>query len=380
MTGSILHRRMRAHDPDEPHRAATPLELLFDLAFVVAVGFVVEELAHAVEQGHAGLGAGRFLMVFFAIWWAWVNFSHFGSVYDTDDALYRVLTMVQIGGVLVLAAGVEPAFTEADFTVIVIGYVIMRIAMVCQWLRAAVEYPQARRSSLFFAGGILIVQLGWIGRLFLPDSLAIASFIVLAVLEIAVPVVAESAGGTTQWHPGHLAERYSLFIIIVLGEQVVGSTNALVEGFKEPDHLTELIGVAVGGLVVFMALWWLYFDRFEDHPRTLRGTLTWAYGHYFLLGAIAAAGAGVEVAIVAVSKDVPAGPALAIPVAVYLLGLWLLYGGPKANLVGKIAGPLAAVLILAGAFTPAAFWVTVAVLVILVAVKTVSARGESEPA
>lgn len=381
MTASPLHRVMRARDPQEEHRAATPLELLFDLAFVVAVGFVVEQLAHAVEQGHAGPGTGRFLMVFFAIYWAWVNFTHFGSAYDTDDALYRVLTMVQIGGVLVLAAGVEPGFVEGNFTVIVIGYVIMRVAMLCQWLRAAAQDPPGRKTALYFAGSVFVVQVCWVVWLFLPASVSLVLFLVFMVAELSVPPFAESRGGETKWHPGHLAERFSLFIIIVLGEQVVASTNALVEGFKEPGHLGDLIGVAIGGLVLLMAMWWLYFDRFEDHPHSGRTrVLSWAYGHYVLLGSIAAVGAGLEVAIKSMTEDVPAGPALAIPTAIYLLALWLLFGGLKAGPVGKFAAPICAVLILVLGFTPIAFWTTAGLLVILVAVKTVAGRQTEEAA
>jgi low temperature requirement protein LtrA len=67
-------RRMRPRDPSEPHRVATPLELLFDLTFVVAVAEVARQLAHAIVESHLEHVAG-YLMVFFAIWWAWMNFT-----------------------------------------------------------------------------------------------------------------------------------------------------------------------------------------------------------------------------------------------------------------------------------------------------------------
>ena len=95
---------MRPRDEDEAHRASTPLELLFDLSFVVACRRS-RELHHDIADGHAGPGAGAYAMVFFAIWWAWVNFTWFASAYDTDDVPYRLLTMLQMAGVLVLAAG-----------------------------------------------------------------------------------------------------------------------------------------------------------------------------------------------------------------------------------------------------------------------------------
>ena len=94
--------------------------------------------------GQIGHGILNYLVVFFAIWWPWMNFTWFASAYDTDDVQYRLLTFVQIAGVLVVAAGVPAAFERQDFTVMVVGYVIMRIALVAQWLRAAREDPVGR--------------------------------------------------------------------------------------------------------------------------------------------------------------------------------------------------------------------------------------------
>src|ERR1700721_452511 len=136
---------MRPRDIDEEHRASTPLELLFDLSFVVAVSQAADQLSAALGLGHFHTAIVSYLLVFFAIWWAWVNFTWFASAYDVDDLLYRLLTFVQIIGVLILAAGVDSAFTAGNFTVMTIGYVVMRIAMVAQWLRAAGGEPRAPR-------------------------------------------------------------------------------------------------------------------------------------------------------------------------------------------------------------------------------------------
>src|ERR1700754_1405142 len=107
--------RMSARPIDEPHRVSSQLELLFDLTFVVAVAAVTAELAHDIAEGHALAGIVPFLQVFFAIWWAWMNFTWFASSYDPDDVAYRVLTMVQMAGVLSLAAGVPEAIEHSDY-------------------------------------------------------------------------------------------------------------------------------------------------------------------------------------------------------------------------------------------------------------------------
>ena len=214
----VWYRPMRSRDSGEHHRVATPLELLFDLCFVVAVGQAAASLHHALAEGHAAHGVSSFAMVFFAIWWGWLNFSWFASAFDTDDVPYRLATLVQIAGGLTVAAGVDRAF-DGDFRAIVAGYVLMRLSLVAQWLRAARSDPRMTRpAALRFAAGIAFCQVLWVLRLFLPASVAsviVRGFVVLC--ELAVPVIAERRAETT-WHPHHIAERYGLFTLIVLGE------------------------------------------------------------------------------------------------------------------------------------------------------------------
>src|SRR5438309_11656803 len=139
-----LHVRMAGRDPAQTHRASTPLELFFDLTFVVAVSQAAAGLHHGLVAGDAAEALVGFPLVFFAIWWAWMQFTWFASAYDTDDVPYRLMTLVQMGGVLVLAAGVPAAFAEHTFAGIIVGYLIMRLALIAQWIRAGVEHPAGR--------------------------------------------------------------------------------------------------------------------------------------------------------------------------------------------------------------------------------------------
>src|SRR3546814_20056870 len=93
MTAFLL-RPLRARDPEEKHRAATPLELLYDLVLVIAVGAAAAILHHAINANHAAAGLGAFLFMFWALWRPWVNFTWFASAYDNDDALSRCLIFV----------------------------------------------------------------------------------------------------------------------------------------------------------------------------------------------------------------------------------------------------------------------------------------------
>jgi low temperature requirement protein LtrA len=217
---------MLSRDPTEEHRAASPLKLFFDLCFVVAVAQAGGRLYLALTQGRIGEGVVAYAMVFFAIWWAWMNFTWFASAYDRDDGPYRLLTLVQISGALILAAGVPRAFDLGDFGVVTLGYVVMRVALVSQWLRAAYSDPAGRRTALRFAAGVTLVQVGWVGLLALPGDWYPVGWLVLAVVELLVPIWAEHAGSTA-WHPGHIAERFGLFTIIVLGEAVLAASLAI---------------------------------------------------------------------------------------------------------------------------------------------------------
>jgi low temperature requirement protein LtrA len=288
---------MRPRDPAEPNRVATPLELLFDLTFVVAVARVAAELAHSVVEGDLGSGILGYLMVFFAIWWAWMNFTWFASAYDCDDALYRVLTLVQMAGVLILAAGVPAAFGERDFWTVTIGYVVMRVAMIGQWLRAATGDPDHRNTDLGYAVGIFVVQLGWIGRLALPETLGFVAFFVLAAAEVSVPMLTERQE-MTPWHPHHVAERYGLFTIIVLGESVTAASVAMSGSFDADGVTADLVKLASGGLLLLFGMWWLYFMHDTGEALAARRHLSflWGYSHLFVAASAAAVGASLEAA------------------------------------------------------------------------------------
>jgi low temperature requirement protein LtrA len=323
---------MSGRSTDEAHRASTPLELLFDLTFVVAVSRAAAELGHSVQDGQVGHGVLGYLMVFFAIWWAWMNFTWFASAYDTDDVPYRLLTLLQMGGVLVLAAGVHGAIEQQNFTTVVLGYVIMRVAMIAEWLRAAASDPEHRRTAQRYTVGTAMVQVGWIARLALPHhgGWGIGSFVLLAACELATPVWAERPN-MTNWHPQHIAERYGLFTIIVLGECVLAASTAVEEGSKAGVR-TSVVIIGVAGLVLLFALWWLYFlrDTAEGlHATRGSGSFRWGYGHYGVFASLAALGAGIEVAVAAASSgvqvsDLTVAYAVALPIAIYLLSLWWL--------------------------------------------------------
>ena len=217
--------RLAPRDRHEPHRAATPLELFFDLVTVLAVAAAAAGLHHALAEGHPAEGVIGFLFAFFAIWWAWMNYTWFASAYDNGDSLFRILTLVIMAGSLVLATGIPTFFEGGPLYLGVAGYILMRLATVTLWLRAAYGHPSQRRVALRYAAGITAVQLYWTATLLAGGGSTLrALFLLGVVLELAVPVWAERRE-TTPWHRHHIVERYGLMNIIVLGETLLAAVD-----------------------------------------------------------------------------------------------------------------------------------------------------------
>ncbi|MET8574080.1 low temperature requirement protein A [Streptomyces sp. NPDC005012] len=338
-----VHReRMTGRDPAEPGRTATPLELLFDLTFVVAVGTAASQVAEMLAEGHLGDAVTAFAPAMFAIVLAWINYSWFASAFSTDDWLDRALTMVQMTGVVVLALGLPVLFhsveegAHLDLRPIVAGYVVMRLAMILQWWRAAREAPRYRRVALTDMRWTALVQVGWVALALTRPSLAVAlaAFAVLAALELLVPVFAQGGAGGTPWHPHHVAERYGLFAIITLGEGVVGTVASSGEllGGADGTHWTgDAVAVVVAGVGLTFGMWWVYFTvpfgEILAHRRG-RGYL-FGYGHIPLYAAVAGTGAGLHVAGLSLDHHAKTGETavvllLALPTGVYLLTIHVL--------------------------------------------------------
>jgi low temperature requirement protein LtrA len=328
-------RPMTARDPQEEHRASSPLELLFDLTFVVAIASAAAELHHAISEAHVLAGVFSYLAVFFAIWWAWMNFTWFASAYDSDDALYRVLTVLKMAGVLVLAVGVPAAFEHFDLGTVVLGYTIMRIAMISLWLRAAHDDPARATIARTYAAGLAGIQLLWIGLVFVPAPWVFVGYVVLVAGEVSLPLLAESrhvdavrsSTGATPWHAEHIAERYGLLTLIVLGEVILGITGAFAPALSERGFSIPLLLLGIGGLLVVVGLWWIYFLAGDDKGLTsARVAYLWGYGHYAVFAGVAATGAGLEVAVDAEEhtshvSSTAAAFAVAVPIAVVLVVL-----------------------------------------------------------
>jgi len=342
MSVILPHRivRMTGRDPHESGRTSTPLELLFDLAFVVAFSQAGDQVAHLLAEGHIGAAVGGFLFAAASICWAWINFAWFASGFDTDDWVFRALTMVQMAGVIVLALGVAPLFESIDHgepfnnSVLVAGYVVMRVAMVAQWLRAASQSPDYRRTALTYAASILIAQIGWI-VLAAMQTTSVATVIALATalygIELIGPLIAKHRWGLP-WHAEHIAERYGLLLIITLGEVILGTIAAVRSAVEHVGWSQESILLVIAGTLLAFGVWWCYFFVPFATFIELHRERAWVfgYGHILVFSAIAAFGGGLHVAAYVIEGEATIGVVGAVvtvvaPLALFTLAYFAIY-------------------------------------------------------
>ncbi|PXA67163.1 low temperature requirement protein A [Cryobacterium arcticum] len=331
---------MTGRDPQQSHRAATPLELLFDLTFVVAFGQAGDQLAHALAEAHTASGILAFVFAVAATCWAWINFSWFASAYDTDDWFYRLSTMVQMIGVVVFALGIPVFFTSlehgghVDNGVLVSGYVVMRVALIGQWLRAAAQDPEHRGTALRYALFVGVAQAGWVAVAML--SLDVVPFFLCAVVLFAVellgPILAERHSSGSPWHPHHLAERYGLLAIITLGEGIFGTVAAVSVLVQEQGWSGEAVIVVIAGVGLTFGLWWTYFTMPSGRilARFRSRLFAWGYGHIAIYGSIVAVGAGLHVSAYVIEGNSSIGVvgailAVAVPALLFSFTMFTLY-------------------------------------------------------
>jgi low temperature requirement protein LtrA len=342
MLPSFPHHRRRfsGRDPEEHPRSATPLELFYDLVIVVAFGTASDELAHFIADAHAGPGIAGFAFATFAVVWAWLNYTWFASAYDTDDWLFRIATMIQMVGVIILTLGLPQMFASIDQGdtldngVMVAGYIVMRAPLLFLWWQVSRHDPRSAPAARTYMVTIGVAQVGWVALIFLELRVltTFLLFIALIAIEVVGPVVAERRG-STPWHAHHIAERYGLLTIITLGEVIIGTVaalNALVHG--EAGWTIEAVLLAVAGVGLAFGCWWMYFAVPWAEPlvRHRERGFIFGYGHLMIFGPLAAMGAGLHVGAYRLEGEAEIGTtaallSVAIPVALFAVTLFAMY-------------------------------------------------------
>ncbi len=226
----------------------TPLELFFDLVFVLALTQCTALMAH--EPTWQGVLKG--MLVLGVLWWSWCGYAWLTSVIDPEQGSVRLAMLLAMAALLVASLSVRGAFGDAAL-LFACAYAVVRGAHILLFVIASREDPQLRRSVLSLAGSTAIGVGLLVIAAFAHDGLQIALWALALSLDMIGPYLFGSEG----WKlvPGHFAERHGLIVIIALGESIV----ALGVGAGARVGAGE-VAAAVLGIVVAGALWWLYFD------------------------------------------------------------------------------------------------------------------------
>ena len=274
-------------------RRVTFLELFFDLVFVV----VISQLGHHLATHPSWAGVGWFVFLFYAVWSSWLNGTLYHDLHTTNDVGVRVFTFAQMLSVAVMAAfiGDVPGDGADGFA---LAYAANTLLLVVLWFRTGLHDPSHRPGSNPYSAGYLLAAVLFAASVAFEGpakywlwAIALASEVIGWVIGMHrwTPPETQDGEAIITTTPS-LIERMGLFVIIVLGEVIVGG----VAGMANLDPL-DATGIVIGllGVIVAIGLWWIYFDLVSHRAPQPRRTQLWLNLHFPLVVAIAAGGAGV---------------------------------------------------------------------------------------
>lgn len=282
--------------PPRPHgeviedRAVSFLELFYDLVYVVLVG----QIAHTLAEDVSWSGVVDFAVVFALIWIGWFNGTQFHELHGREDGRNRSFIFLQMGILTVLAIFTGHA-ASTDGEPFALTYAILLAVLVWQWASVyRIDRPEYRPGALRYLAGLVVS----IGALLASSGMeedgrvAVWAAVVAGSIALVVVYMLRSSDDSLGIRATHsMAERYGLFIIIVLGEVVLGVVDGLL-AVGDLDFRTAATGVL--GLGIAFGFWWTYFDYVGRRlPRQDGGSLVlWLYSQLPVALAVAAAGAG----------------------------------------------------------------------------------------
>jgi low temperature requirement protein LtrA len=281
------------------------LELFFDLVFVV----VISQLAQRLAAHPTWSGVGWFVFLFYAIWSSWTNGTWYHELHGTNDVSARVFTFAQMLAVAMMAAFVAhvPGSGSDGFA---LAYAANVLILVILWFRTGLHDATHRAASVPYSLAYLVSAVLFAVSAAVDDPLTYWLWAAALAAQVAGQMIAfrrwtppeSQAGDAVIATTPSLIERIGLFVIIVLGEVIVGA----VHGMAEVAELREG-GIVIGmlGVLVAIGLWWIYFDLVSHRAPVSRLTQLWLYLHLPLVIAIAAGGAGVLNTIEHAAGDLP---------------------------------------------------------------------------
>lgn len=298
----------------EGHRHSTWSELFFDLAYVVVIGILGEELG--LDLTPAGFLA--FLVMFLPVMWSWGGFTVYNDRFDTPDLLHRALTFLQVLGVANLALN-----THGNAAGFVEAYVVLRVLLIWQYVRAGRANPAVAALCRHYAAGYALAAACWVATLAAPAWLRPGVWLVPIACDLLTPVTGRRLMLDSPLNPSHVPERFSLFTVILVGLAVA----ELIHGALGRTFTPGLALADAAGLALVYALWWLYYDNLEGRSLqdTQRAGQIWIYAQTALCIGITVLGVALGRLIAAPMPFPPAREAFAFAAVGCYLALAVLH-------------------------------------------------------
>ena len=312
-------------DALDEERRTSPLELLWDLVFVFAVTQVTTLLSHDLTWA----GFGRSMLVLALVWWAWSAFVWAANAQSRSSPALRLCLLLATVFIFIAGLAVPHAFGNTG-TLFAITYTVVRLTHLALYADAS---RQGNASWSAIAGFSLTVLIGMallIGGSFAHGTARALLWLAAVAIDYAGPawLTRERLRGLQHVAVAHFAERYSLFVIICLGESIV----AIGVGARGEALTTAVVAAVSLGLLITVGLWWTYFDRVaeaaeqrlrEHEDPVLAAADAYSYVHLVIVAGIIIFAVGVNFVVHAVDKSLrdPARLALCGGVSLYLVGL-----------------------------------------------------------
>jgi low temperature requirement protein LtrA len=302
-------------------KRVAPLELFFDLVFVLALTQCTALMAD--QPTWEGLTKG--LLVLGVLWWAWVGYAWLTSVLDPEEWLVRFTMFAAMAALLIVALCVPEAFDDLGL-LFACAYAFVRVAHITLFVIVGRDDPAFLRSTIGLAIGTAVGFSLLIAASFADGLLQGALWALALALDVGEPYVFGSEGWRLE--PGHFAERHALIVIIALGESIVAIGIGAEHGIDAGVAVAAVLGVAISA-----ALWWLYFDvvalvaeRRLHHasPGRERNEVardSYSYLHFPMVAGIVLLALGLKKSLEHVGDPLHAVPAAALlgGVALYLI-------------------------------------------------------------
>jgi low temperature requirement protein LtrA len=299
----------------------TPLELFFDLVFVLAL----TQCTTLIVRTPTWEGLLKALLVLGMLWWSWGGYAWLTSVVDPEEGAVRLVMFAAMAAFLVAALCVPGAF-GSEALLFALAYAAVRAAHIVLFMLASNEDAALRRSVLGLAGSTAIGAGLLLAAAFTSGGVQLGLWGLALLLDTGGPYLFGAEG----WRlvPGHFAERHGAIVIIALGESIV----AIGVGAKATIG-AGVVAAAVLGLVVAAALWWAYFDVVaivaarrlarapEGRERNEIARDSYSYLHFPMVAGIALIAVGTKLTVANVDAPLKLVPAIALlgGAAIYLL-------------------------------------------------------------